>query len=208
MQVKRILLAGTLFAFGACAATSMGAPSIGGTPIHTEDDVFSGGSWGMFVSSYVFDSNSELPGDITLDPGEFLFVYLLDADDEFSVSIDTYSVGNPFDQPIIEVGAITNVVPDGFAAPDREDPWLVSYNPGSQSSVYTFANDFFDPFSTLDPTEWSLVYYIAETTGWTLGSANASGAGISDSQLVPVPIPAPGALALLGLAGLMGRRRR
>jgi hypothetical protein len=162
----------------------------------------------MFVSSYVYDSDSDLPGDFTLNPGEFLFVYLLDANDDLSVSVDTFSVGNPFNEPIVQVGAFTNVLPDGFDQNDREDPWLISYNPGSQSSVYTYANDLFDPFGTLDPTEWSLVYYVAETTGWTLGSANGSGAGISDSQLVPVPIPTPGALALLGLAGLMGRRRR
>ena len=65
-----------------------------------------------------------------------------------------------------------------------------------------------NPYATLEPTEWSLVWYVAEAEDWGFVPATASGGGLGNNQIVPGPIPAPGALALLGLAGLFGRRRR
>jgi MYXO-CTERM domain-containing protein len=193
---------------GILAATTSAAPSIGGTPIHTEDDFFTGGPWGMMVSSYVFDSDSDLPEGFALADNEMLFIYLLQGDADFDISVDNYSVGNPNLVPVTSVGFSTGIVPDGLNAVDREDPFIFGYSGPAQASVYTFAGDQQDPFSTLDPGEWSLVWYIAESTGWELGSATASGQGIGNDQFVPVPVPGPGALALLGLAGLAGRRRR
>jgi hypothetical protein len=209
MRVSKLGFAIAVAASGALAAASSAAPSIGGTPIHTEDDFFTGGPWGMAVSSYVFNSDSDLPEGFSLADNEMLFVYLLQGDTDFEISVDTFSVGNPNLVPITSVGFSTAIVPEGLDGGDREDPFIFGYSGPAQASVYTFAGDLQDPFSTLDPGEWSLVWYVAESIDWTLGSATASGQGIGNDQLVPVPIPAPGVLGILGLAGLIsGRRRR
>jgi hypothetical protein len=209
MIVSKLRFAIAAVASGAFVAASSAAPSIGGTPIHTEDDFFTGGPWGMAVSSYVFDSDSELPEGFSLADNELLFVYLLQGDAEFDISVDNYAVGNPNLVPVTSVGFSTAIVPEGLDGGDREDPFIFGYSGPAQASVFTYAGDAQDPFSTLDPGEWSLVWYIAEATGWELGSATASGLGIGDDQMVPVPIPAPGVLGVLCLAGLAaGRRRR
>ncbi|NNF44397.1 MAG: PEP-CTERM sorting domain-containing protein [Phycisphaerales bacterium] len=200
-----------------CAAfvavgSATAAPSIGGDPIHTQDDVFTGGGlWSVNVSSYVFDETSDLPTGFVLGAGEMLFAYLLDGDDAFAVSVNTFTVGNPNQSVISSVGFSTDITPAGFDAGDREDPFLFGYSGPAQASVFTYAGDLADPFSTLEPTEWSLVWYIAESSDWALGPGSASGGGLPDTHLLPVPIPAPGALTLLGVAGLLGfgwRRRR
>jgi MYXO-CTERM domain-containing protein len=197
-------IAGTLI-----AASASAAPDIGGSPLHTEEDYFTGGPWAMTVFSYVFDDDADVPDGFNLNSGQFLFIYLLDGDeDNAEISVDTFSVGNPNLAPIVTVGFSTFTLPDGYDMNDREDPFLFGYSGPAQASIFTYAGNPNDPFSTLDPDEWSLVYYVAETDGWTLGSANGSGGGISDSHLVPVPIPTPGALALLAFAGLASRRRR
>jgi MYXO-CTERM domain-containing protein len=208
MQVNVRALAAAL-SVAALTTVATAAPDIGGTPIHTEDDFFTGGPWGLFVSSYVYDDASELPEGFSLNAGELLFIYLLDGDeDNATVSVDTFSVGNPNELPITSVGFATVITPPGFDADDREDPFLFGYSGPARATVYTYAGDFSDPFSTLDPEEWSLVWYKAEADNWGLGPATASGAGIGDTQMVPVPLPGPGALALLGIAGLAVAQRR
>jgi hypothetical protein len=201
-----------LAVIGVCAlvGSAWAQPDIGGTPIHSEIDYFTGGPWGLYVSSYVFDEGSTLPDDFSyvLQPGEMLFVYLLDGDDDLNVSVDTFSVGNPYVATIGTVGFEDNVVPDGFDIDLYQDPYLYTYSGPAQATVYTYAGDPFDPFSTLDPDEWSLVYYVADSPSYDFGPATASGAGLQDTQQVPVPIPAPAGLALLGLAGLAASRRR
>ena len=126
-----------------------------------------------------------------------------------SVSIDTFSVGNPNDLPINTVGYEEGLIPAGFDGADFELPFLYGYSGPAQATVFTYAGDLTDPFSTLDPDEWSLVWYIAEAPTWELGPGTGSGGGISDTQFIPVAaIPAPGVLALLALGGLTARRRR
>lgn len=211
MRKNTISLLGAVISVGAAISAASAAPSIGGDPIYTQDDYFTGGLWGAYISSYVFASDSDLPSGFVLADGEMLFAYLLDADDTLDVSIDTFSVGNPFpdDVAITTVGYVTDILPPGFDMDLREDPYLYGYSGPAQASIFTYAGDLYDPYSTLDPLEWSLVYYIAEATTWELGPATVSGGGIGHTQYIPVAaIPAPGALALMGLAGFIGRRRR
>jgi hypothetical protein len=59
----------------------------------------------------------------------------------------------------------------------------------------------------LEPTEWSLVWYVANAADWTLGPGTGTGGGVGDNQSVPVPIPAPGTLGMLALTAVMRRRR-
>jgi len=195
-----------------CAVPAWAQPDIGGMPVYWEADAFAGSpavDWGVEVTSYVFDSSTDLPAGFNLETGQLLFMYLLDGDDQRTVSVDKFAIGNPEDMSIVEVGYSDDIAPDGFAFVDYENPYLYSYSAGSQATIYTYAGDFSDPYSTLEPDEWSLVWYVAEAGGWTLGSATASGGGYGDTQLVPVPIiPHPGAIALLGLAGLSCMRRR
>ncbi len=192
------------------SGTALAVPDIGGTPIYTEEDYFSDGlNWGMDVYSYVYDHNSDLPSGYVLDPGEMLFAYLLDGDDAMGVSVDNFSVGNPFLANITSVGYESIIVPPGYVAGLREDPYLYGYSGPAQATVFTYAGDLFDPFSTLDPDEWSLVWYVAEATSYTFGPGTGTGAGIGDTQYVPIPVvPTPGVLALLSLAGFAGTRRR
>lgn len=189
--------------------SALGAPDIGGTPIHVEDDIFTADDWGIFVSSYVYDDTSELPGNFALDPGEMLFIYLLDGDDDRSVSVDQYSVGNPELFPVNTVGWDDTIIPDGFELEDFQDPHLFGYSVPAQAIVWTYANNPFDPFSTLEPDEWSLVFYIAESPTWMPVSATASGAGMGDNQIVPGPAPEPTTLGILlvGALGVLRRRR-
>jgi len=212
MLNKQCSLAAAVLALGGSCGAAMIEPDIGGVPLYSETDAFSGSpvvDWGMTAYSYVFDSSSDLPESFSLKPGQMLFMYLLDGDDSTIVSVDKFTVGNPDDIPITEVGFATAIVPEGFDSTSYEDPYLYSYSQPAQAIVYTYAGDFSDPYSTLDPDEWSLVWYIAEAGGWTLGSATASGGGYGDTELVPIPIlPQPGAAVLLGLAGTAWLRRR
>jgi len=163
----------------------------------------------MTVWSYVFDATTDLPNGFVLEADEMLFAYLLDADEAKPISIDSYSVGNPNLMPITSVGYSTTITPPGYDGGLREDPYLFGYSGPAQATIFTYTGNFSDPFSTLDPEEWSLVWYVAEAPTWDFGPATASGAGIGVNEIVPVPIiPAPGALALLGLAGFAGTRRR
>jgi len=189
---------------------------IGGDPIHVEQDTFSADNWALDVTSFVFDWTSEsLPAGVPdLNPDETLFVYFLDMVNSEPTSVNNFNVGNPNLFPVFCVGWLgpTWVVPevDGSPTTDSfEDPYLYGYSGPAQAAVYTFSGDFFDPWCTLDPHEYSLVYYVAKS-GWTLVPGTASGGGLSDNELVPGPgavIPEP-SLVIAGLVGLAAALRK
>lgn len=212
MQFKALRMTAIAAAFcaGAFVTGANATPELGGTPIHTESDSFTDGAlWGMTVYSYVYNSDTDLPNGYMLDPGEMLFMYFLDGDDDKTVSVDFFSVGNPEGMPITAIGYETNITPPDYDGLKRQDPYHFGYHSGSQASSWSYFGNPQDPFSTLEPDEWSLVWYIAEAEDWTLGPATGSGAGIGNTQYVPVPtIPTPGTLALLAMAGVLGLRRR
>ena len=65
-----------------------------------------------------------------------------------------------------------------------------------------------DPFSTLDPGEYSLLYYVADLDDYGLVSATADGGGMGDNQIVPGPVPEPTTICLLAFGGLALLRKR
>jgi len=191
---------------------------IGGAPIYTEQDTFTQDSWAVTVTSFVFDATSaSVPTGIApLNSGETLFVYFMDMDNAEPTSVSNFSVGNPDMLPVKTVGWLgpLSIVPvvDGSPTTDTfQDPYLYGYSGPASSTIYSYFGNFFDPFVTLDPGEYSVVYFIAEST-WQLVDGTATGAGISDNRIVPGPaiIPEPSLLAagLLGLGMLLKLRRR
>ena len=184
-------------------------PDIGGDPIHTQaNDDFSGQQtdWGLTIYSYVFDStSSSLPNlNVSLASDEMLFVYLLDSDDTKIVSMSHFSVGDPYLVPINNVGYEGNVVPQGYDAPDYQKPYLFGYFGTVQETetIYTYAYNPMEPDPTLDPDEWSLVYYRAVAPDWGLVNATVSGGGEDDNGFLPGPVPEPATVLLLGLGAL------
>ena len=210
MKIRTLTAAIAVGVLGAGMATA-DVPLIGGNPIATLESNFGDGNglWGVDVFSYVYDAASDVPTGFSLDEGELLFVYVLDASENTSVSVTNFNVGNVNDQLVTGVGFSSDVVPDGFDETDREDPFSFSYSGPALSSIFSFVGDPNDATSTLDPGEWALVYTIVEAEGFSLGPATAAGAGIGNTQQVLVAdIPAPGALALLAIAGFGVTRRR
>jgi len=197
---------------GLCVPALAVNPDVGGTPVYTEDDYFSADDWAMTVYSYVFNNSSaslpEIYPGFALNPGETLFMYLLDADSTKTVSIDHFAVGNPELVPVPTVGWSTEVVPAGYNVSDHQDPYLYGFSGPAQAVIYTYTGDFFDPWSTLDPGEYSLVYYIAEGEDYGPVSATADGGGVGDNQLVPGPVPEPATICLLAFGGLALLRKR
>ena len=166
-------------------------PDIGGAPIHTEEDYFSAGDWGVTVRSYVYDNTSTsipsiYPG-FALNPGEMLFLYLLDCDSAKSTSVDHFAIGNPELLSISAVGWTTDVVPVGYDVGNHQDPYLYGFSGPAEATIFTYTGNFMDPWSTLDPGEYSLVYYIAVSEDYGPVSATADGGGEGENQLLPGP---------------------
>ena len=187
-------------------------PDVGGVPVYTEDDYFSADDWGMTVYSYVFNNSSaSLPAiypGFTLNAGETLFMYLLDGDAATTCSVDHFAVGNPELIAIPMVGWSTEVVPAGYNVGDHQDPYLYGFSGPAEAVIYTYTGNFMDPWSTLDPGEYSLLYYVAATEDYGSVSATADGGGIGDNQLVPGPVPEPTTICLLALGSLALLRKR
>jgi len=214
MSKLAIVLTAIVFIVSVPASGTL-VPDIGGDPIYTQtDDDFSGQQtdWALTVYSYVFDTtSSSLPGSLALDPGEMLFMYLLFCHDPArTVSMDYFSVGNPELVPINPVGyePSTSIVPVGFESTPFQAPYTYGYSGPSQATIYSYSGDFLNPLCTLDPGEYSLVYYIADAPGYTQVPASASGGGVGDNGLVPGPIPEPTTIFLLGFGALALLRRR
>jgi len=190
---------------------------IGGDPIHVEQDVLAADNWAMEVTSFVYDfTSASLPAGVPeLKVNETLFVYFLDMNNALPTSTNNFNVGNPDQFPVVCVGWLSPlwVVPvvDGNPTTDTfQDPYLYGYSGPAKATVYTYSGNFFDPYCTLDPPEYSLVYYVARS-GWQLTSGTVSGGGMSDNDLVPGPgpvIPEPSVLALLGIGALAAIRLR
>ncbi len=204
-----------VFIFIALIPTSvLGAnPEIGGEAIYMGEDYFSTDEWGITAYSYVFDSSSSsLPESFSrfsLNPGEMLFMYLLDCDFTKTVAVNHFSVGNPSTVQINSVGWTSDVVPDGYNISGHQSPYLYGFSGLAEATVYTYTGDLTDPFSALEPGEYSLIYYIAQADGYSMVSATAEGGGTGDNGLVPGPVtPEPATLFLLCLGSLSLLRKR
>jgi hypothetical protein len=183
-------------------------PDLGAEPLYSEEDVFAANDWGMTVYSYVFSDIFPPPDEFgqVLDEGELLFAYLLDGDDATNVAVSSFSVGNPHEAAIGIVGYENDIEPPGYDLLMYQHPSQYGYNHPSLQTVFAYF-DMNDPFAVLEPDEWSLVWYVAEASDWTLGPGTGTGGGVSDNQSVPVPLPAPGVLCLFALAAVAGRAR-
>lgn len=192
------------------AVNANSVPDIGGTPIHTQTDYFSGDQtdWSLTVYSYVFDTTSSPPHNLALDSVEMLFMYLLDSDEAAGLSVDYFSVGNLHLLPINTVAYEDNILPSGYDFDDFQSPYTYGYAGPSQATTYNYSGDFLNPLCTLDPGEYSLVYYITIASSFAQVPATASGGGVSANGFVPGPIPEPATVLLLGLGALVLIRRR
>ena len=175
----------------------LAVPGIDGSdPIYTQTDVFSAGDWAVTVYSYVYDNTStKLPGTYGLAPGEMLFMYLLDYTQGTPIedpSVDHFTVGNPLEYSITDIGyeggSPGSIVPAGYDGDDFDEPYIFGYSMLAQESTFTYYGDFSDPWVTLDPGEYSLVYYIAVSDYYGPVPGSIISQGMSDTQFVPGPV--------------------
>jgi len=188
MKRLTVILAAAIVTAGTSINTLSANPDIGGDPIYTEKDYFSAGDWAMMVYSYVYDNTStSLPGVIELDPGEMLFMYLLDCDVTKEISVEHFSIGNPQLKVINTVGYEQDVAPVRYDPCDFEDPYIYGYSGTAEATIFTYYGNLFDPWCTLDPGEYSLIYYIAVSDNYGPVTATADSQGIGNNQYVPGP---------------------
>jgi len=204
MRRLAVLVAASMFVVA--FPVSVLAVDIGGDPIHTEEDYFSEGLWGLTVYSYVYDSTSSSLPDlgISLMSDEMLFVYLLDGDDAATDSVEYFSVYNPDDLPVDTVGYNNTIIPTGYSGDDYQDPINYEYSGFSLTTSYYFTGGY---MRTIEPDEWSLVFYVAICDVWDLATGTVA-AGGADEHDVPAPAPEPTTICLLGLGALALLRKR
>ncbi len=192
--------------FGGVSSVLAVNPDIGGAAIHTEEDYFASDDWGLTVYSYVYDSTSATLPDlgISLDPGEMLFAYMLDGDDAKAVSVEYFSVLNTYAADIAPVGWDGTIVPTGYAGGDYQAPANFQYSSFTLTTSFTFAGSY---MASIEPDEWSLVYYVADADAWGLDVGTVASGG-ADVQFVPAPVPEPTTICLLGLGALALLRKR
>jgi len=212
--MRTLVVTAAIAFIAAISVSAWGNPVIGGDPIYEEEDYFSAGEWGMTAYSYVFDDTSTSVPDLFegfsgLDPGEMLFVYMLEPDtDPLLPSISYFAVNNQELVPIYAVGWSVRVVPSGYIVDNHQDPFVFTYSGPVEATVFNYTGNPFDTTCELDPGEYSLVYYFALADSYGPVNATADSMGSGDTQLVPGPIPEPTTICLLGLGALALLRKR
>jgi hypothetical protein len=111
------------------------------------------------------------------------------------------------------VGYISDVEPTGFDTSMRETPFIYGYSSPSASTVWNYTGDPQDPQSTLDPGEWSLLFYVAETSAWSTvsGGVSVGGTPLLGDVLGPATSPCladvndDGVVDLADLAEILAR---
>jgi hypothetical protein len=146
-------------------------------PVQAHETAFVGDDWSATIYSYVFDEDSLTPSGLVLEPGELLFVYLIQVDEGSASSVTLTLVTNPCEALINAVGYISDVEPVGLDASMREAPFIYGYSSPSASTVWNFTGDPQNPQSTLDPGEWSMLFHVAEADEWSMVNAGVSVGG-------------------------------
>ena len=183
MRRLAVIPAAVVLITGAFVSTLAAKPDIGGDPVYTEQDYFSytegESDWGLTVYSYVYDfTSSSLPDmGISLNPDEILFVYLLDGDDAKTDSVEYFSVYNPYDFPVDTVGYVDTIIPTGYSGDDYQDPINYQYSGFSLTTSYNFTGGY---MFTIEPDEWSLVFYIAVCDTWDLATGTVAAGGADE----------------------------
>ncbi|MCH7720039.1 MAG: hypothetical protein IH988_03490 [Planctomycetes bacterium] len=202
---SRVLAFGSVALLVAAVCGVRAGVYIGGTPIHTEYDLFSGAGFEADVFSFVYAGvDSDLPDDplfVPLNEGETLFVYFMrnvgDTGD-----VDLLGLLNPAELNPSAVG-VSSLAPDGWLEDDRVNPVVFE---GSTSLVQYQWDEFFSDL--LAPGDWAVMFY--RVTGFWQPVDGFVGLGSDlDSHQIPgpAPIPEPAAVCLL-LAGMLVVVRR
>ncbi len=196
MRRLAVILAAMALITAVPIGTVAANPNIGGDAVHEEEVYFSAGDWSMTAYSYVYDDTSTLVPDLFegfsgLDPGEMLFVYLLEPAGTPGVnpSISYFAINNEYPQlvSIYSVGWSTRVVPVGYSGANHQEPFVFTYSGPVEATVFNYTGNPYDTTCELDPGEYSLVYYFALADDYGSVHATTDSQGQGDTQLVPGP---------------------
>jgi len=181
-------------------------PSLGGTPIYQETDVFTNGPSQVTVHSFVYHGvGSEPPTFTPLAPNETLFAYLVR--NTGTIDADIFAVDNPNDISILQVGT-NDALPAGWNPALRNDPdFLLGGLDGVQ---FGWTNNLPIGLQLLHPGEWAVSFY--RSFGWWKsvdGFAGNLAQNLWSIQSVPGAAVIPEPASILGLlAGCLMLRRR